>query len=483
MRSLATVVFILVAGWQTLPAQEEVSDPEEMFDFGIDFFLSEEYEEAVYYFRQLVDLYPDNANFNWKVGETYLKIPGQEQKAIPYLKKAVENTTLKYKPRSFDEKKAPYHALFYLGNAYRINNELEEALNTYEEFMDLKDFGDNYNVSMVEDEVARCQRAYIIKDVPLNIRKTKLSAPINTGGNDFNPVVSADGSTLVYVTSLTFFDAIELSKKEDGGWGDPEVLNPQVQSDGNHYPTSINRDGTELFMVEKNTGNEDIFVSRLDGPFWSKAKRLGKNINTGGRESHACISADGKTLYFTSDRSGGFGGLDIYSSQRKEDGTWGPATNLGPVINTQFNEDTPFITKDNTRLYFSSDGHFSMGGYDIFYSDLVDGKWRDPVNRGYPINTTGDDLFYFPLTKNDRALYSMIDREGAGTSDIYEVDILPRGASPKKPREKEMLFSKDFSLLLIDQANGDTLVIRFDSLEQQFQLLQKGSKYKIKVLE
>ena len=119
MRSLAAVVIILLAGWQSLPAQD-VTDPREMFDFGVDFFLSEDYEEAVYYFLKLVDLYPDNANFNWKVGETYLRIPGQEQKAIPYLEKAVKKTSLKYKPRSFEEKNAPHHAMFYLGNAYRI---------------------------------------------------------------------------------------------------------------------------------------------------------------------------------------------------------------------------------------------------------------------------------------------------------------------------------------------------------------------------
>jgi len=480
MRVLFVVIAVLITGLQGLSAQE-VTDPEEMFEFGYDFFLAEEYEESVYYYKQLLEKFPDNANYNWKVGETYLEIAGQEHNAIPYLEKAIQQTNLKYKSKDYSEVNAPHHAMFYLGNAYSINNEIDKALITYQDFTESDDFEDNYNIAMVDEEVAKCQRAYIIQDVPLNYKKTRLGEMINNNRNNFNPILSGDGNTMVFVSSTAFFDGINLSKKEDGVWSAPMMLNPQVQSDGLHYPTALNYDGTELYMVERRQNNYDIYVSHMEDPFWTKAEKLGKNINTGGQETHACITADGNTLYFTSDRSDGFGGLDIYTSQRTETGEWGVAENLGSTINSEFDEETPFITTDNSRLYFSSNGHFNMGGFDIFFSDHVNGEWRDPVNRGYPLNTTRDDLFYFPINKRDLALYAVIEKDGPGTYDIYQVEILPE---PKTDQATgDIFFDSDFNLMLIDQEALDTLIIRYDKLEQNFHLIQRGSKYKIVVID
>ena len=134
---------------------------------------------------------------------------------------------------------------------------------------------------------------------------------------------------------------------------------------------------------------------------------------------------DGKTLYFTSNRAGGYGGLDIYKSERTRGGDWGPAMNLGPVINSKYNEDTPFITADGNTIYFSSMGHYNMGGYDIFYSTRLDnGQWSKPINAGYPLNTTHDDLFFTPVGDGAYAYYAKYNIDDTyGLMDIYKLEV------------------------------------------------------------
>jgi tetratricopeptide (TPR) repeat protein len=318
----------LILLYHTLFAQA-VTDPEEMFSEGEYFFLSEEYEEALYYYLQLIGVFPDHANYNWKAGNTYLQIPGQEFLAIPYLEKAIARTSIKYKKRKFKEKNAPHHAYFMLGNAYRYNNELEKALEIYDIFVNSKEYEGNYNLRIVETEIASCNRAKIIRDDPVNASFTKLQDPVNTSGDNTNAVTSGDGNTMVFVTELKFYDAIHLSKKIDGKWTPPEVLNPQVGSDGDFYPTALSYDGKELYMVRRAKGNDDLYVSTLGESFWSKAIPLNTYINTRVHETHASLSKDGNTLYFTSARRGGTGNLDIYRSERRSGGDWGGSRKPG----------------------------------------------------------------------------------------------------------------------------------------------------------
>jgi len=453
-----TIVLILLN--HTLFAQT-VTDAEEMFSEGEYFFLSEEYEEALYYYLQLVGVYPDHANFNWKAGNTYLQIPGQEFLAIPYLEKAITRTSIKYKKRKFKEKNAPHHAYFRLGNAYRHNNELEKALETYDIFVNSKDYEGNYNLRIVETEIASCNRAKVIRDDPVNASFTKLRDPVNTSSDNSRAVTSGDGKTMVFVTELKFYDAIHLSKNIDGNWTPPEVLNPQVGSDGDFYPTALSYDGKELYMVRRAKGNDDIYVSTLGESFWSKATPLNTYINTRAHETHASLSQDGNTLYFTSARRGGSGNLDIYRSKRQTGGDWGEAVNLGPIINTSEDEDTPFLTDDGKRMVFCSKGHFNMGGYDIFYSNLrTNGEWEDPVNIGYPINTTGDDLFFYPIGNGSQGYMAKVDRDGPLTFDIYLVDVpnpevLPSAADLP-------IFNRDFSIKLYRPETSDTLFLHYN---------------------
>jgi hypothetical protein len=458
---------------------QAVTDPEELFSEGEYFFLSEDYEEALYYYRQLLEVFPDNANFNFKAGMTYLQIPGQEFLAIPYLEKAITKTSLKYKKRKFKEKNAPHYAYFMLGNAYRHNNDLEKALETYDVFVNSKDFEGHYNLKIVETEIASCNRAKIIRDDPVNVLFTKLEDPVNTSSDNTNAVLSGDGNTMVFVTELKFYDAIYLSKKTDGKWTSPEVLNPQVGSDGDFYPTALSYDGKELYMVRRTEGNDDLYFSILGERFWSKAMPLNSFINTRADETHASLSKDGNTLYFTSARRGGSGNLDIYRSSREPGGEWGEAANLGDQINTPEDEDTPFLTADGKRLIFCSKGHYNMGGYDVFYSDLEsNGNWREPVNIGYPINTTGDDFFFYPIGNGNQGYMSKVDRDGPLTFDIYLVEILDKEII--QPGAVLPVFNRDFIIKLY-RPTGDTLYLHYNK-ENDFMKISDPS-YRIIIEE
>ena len=152
--------------------------------------------------------------------------------------------------------------------------------------------------------------------------------------------------------------------------------------------------------------------------------KLSENVNSSAIENYASISPDGRTLYFTSDRSNSKGGFDIYSSIKDEKGEWSKAQNLGKGINTDMDESTPFMASDNKTLYFSSKGHFNMGGFDIFYStNDAPKKWQEPVNIGFPINNTNDNLFYCPVLTGTSGYYSRITKDGKGQEDIYRLEI------------------------------------------------------------
>ena len=179
---LLLALFFLIPG--SFLFAQEISDPEELFDEGEFFFLAEEYEEALYYYQTLLQHDSDNANFNFKLGNTYINIPGQEFRAIPYLEKAILNTSIKYKNRSYKEKRAPHYAYYTLGDAYRMNNELHKALNIYQIFTESDDFEGNYNLDIVEAKIKACERAKIIQDVPINASFSKLDSPINTNTNN-----------------------------------------------------------------------------------------------------------------------------------------------------------------------------------------------------------------------------------------------------------------------------------------------------------
>jgi tetratricopeptide (TPR) repeat protein len=410
-------MFTLHSSSQT---QVPLSKVKETYQDGEDFFESEDYKEAIFYFLQIVQKGYITANLQFKIGTCYLNIPGQETKAIPYLEEAMKHISTKYKTKSLEEKMAPLHALFYLGNAYRIDNQLDKALKIYDRFYNNPGFDGNYNPDLVENEIEACKRAKLIQDAPVSVNFENLGEPINTPSSDTHPVISADETMLVYLTNLKLYNAVYVARKVDNTWLTPENINPQILSDGDFYPTAISSDGKELYLVKKDSLNSDIYVSNYSDGKWTPAKKLNKNINSSKQETYASITSDGKTLYFSSNRRESHGGFDIFRSSRDANGDWGSAENLGKVINSKEDEVSPSISPDGKTLYFSSKGGYNMGGFDIFCSTFKDNKWTEPVNVGYPVNTTNDNVGYQVV--NDKTGYmSRIAKDGYGEEDIYKI--------------------------------------------------------------
>jgi len=385
--------------------------------------LFEDYKEALPLYQQLLKIYPDNSNFKYRIGQCYINTPGEKAKAMSYLEDAVKNINPKYKEGKFRESGAPYDAFYYLANAYRINNKLDRALETYELFR--KNLNSEvYDTTVVKLQIQSCLNARELMSMPVYLKEKNLGNIINENNSEFNPVVSDNEDLLVFSKSEAFYDAILYSTRTNGQWSVPLNMNELLKVDKDFFPSSLSKDGKDLYLYSSVDYDGIIYTSRFENGTWSPIVKLNENINTKYWESHATISHDNKKLYFTSNRKGTLGGLDIYVSGRDSTGDWGPAQNLGSVINTPYNEESPFLSQDDKSLIFSSRGHFNMGGYDIFYSSLLpNGEWTVPLNVGYPLNSTDDDVFFKPLNEGYEGYFAKESPDGFGKQDIYRIEI------------------------------------------------------------
>jgi len=422
MKTVLFLAFILLA---QVPLKAQGKDQAELKEYFFDaefFFAQEEYPDALYDYMELYNNgFSEHANINYRMGICYLNIPGQKEKSISHLLEAVKDVSKKYSESNFKQKSAPYDTYLFLGNAYRVNNRLSEAMVAYNQYKEIA--GTAEEIKYADQQISACNTALRFMNDPLRIRLTNLGDSVNGNADNFKGVISGDGKTLLYMNELPFYDAVYFSRFRENGWSSPINITPLLQSDGDQYVTSVSYDGKQLFLTKEDAFNSDIYVSRFENGKWSKSLPLtGQNINTKYWESHASISKDGKTLYFTSNRKDGVGDMDIYVTKLQVGSQWGLPVNLGAAINTPLNEDTPFITENDSMLYFSSQGHENMGGYDIFVSKLnASGQWSKPENIRYPINTTDDDLFFYPWDNARVGYISLIREGGFGKADIYAV--------------------------------------------------------------
>ncbi len=385
------------------------------------FLMKEYYQDALNIYLQLYEAIPENANIAHSIGQCYLNIQGKKNLSVDYLEAAVKNMSAKHKEGTVNQVSCTYEALYDLASAYRINFMFDKAKEAYEKYAGTLLPDDRENLDFIKHEIEVCQRAkdFILK--PIAFREENLGELFNDENSNFDPVISADGKSMAWMVSLKFYDAIMFTRLINGKWTAPVNITPDLQSDGDHYISSLSYDGKTLLLSKNDDFNSDIFTSTWDGKAWSKVTKLNRTINTKYWESQAFISDDGRRLYFSSDRPGGFGGLDIYVSIRMN-GDWGPAVNLGPEINTPFNEDRPFLVNNDKTLYFCSQGHENIGGYDIFKSTLQSNSlWSKPENLGYPLNTPDDNYFFNPAGGNT-GYYSVFKESGGfGKEDIYRV--------------------------------------------------------------
>ncbi|MBN2274975.1 MAG: PD40 domain-containing protein [Bacteroidales bacterium] len=439
-----------------------------------EYMLAGEYKEALPLYLDLYDKGYATANLNFKIGECYLNLPGQKDKAVPYLEKACSKISAAYTGTDLNEENAPLVAYLYLGIAYRLGYDFNKAGESFMTMLSKVDTADHQTRILLEYHINRCHNAEELIHSPAIVNRKVLPGNINTAYSNSNALVLADEKTMFYMNELKFYDAVMQAVKTGEGWQEPTNITPMIKSDGDHFITGISADGTTLFLTFYDPYNSgEIFSSHLVNDKWTPVTKLNNNINTVFNETHASLSADGKTLYFTSDRKGGYGGLDLYKSEFIQD-EWGPAKNLGPAINTIFDEETPFLTPDGKKLFFSSQGHYNMGGFDIFCSENNHGNWLPPANIGFPVNTTDDDLFFYPVDTGSVAYMALRDK-GAGESDIYRFE-LSQFANPSRyklmgqvtPDSGESKDIDKIKVVFIEKENMDTIASQHLDKEGKF---------------
>ena len=435
---------------------------------------NEDYEEALPLYRMLVDLVPDNHNYQYKVGICYLNIPGKVEKALHWLKRSNVDPVVEYS-YSYKETHPPVDVLFYIGSAYHLLGQTDSAVIYYNEFLRATARYRNtemfYN-DFVRQQIKNCEHAKRMEKEPVRVRKEMLPENINAFHRNLYPVMSGNRRVFVYTAYPGSNHRIMCSRRRNGQWGDPVDITDELEAGEDCYATSLSFTGDTLFIYKEEGGQADLWMSRYDGSRWSPMKRLGRNINTKYWESSCSMTSDGKWLYFSSNREGGYGGLDIYVAPRLPDGRWGEPRNLGPVINTPLMEDSPYLSADGKRLFFTSQGHYNMGSFDIFYSVRKGNRWTKPVNVGFPVNTTDINRFYYPLGNGDTALVSLFSPEetNIGNWNIYKIHILGPDEVAEVTLEGHVSFADgrsvaDTSLrvLLADSSGRQIATLRPDS--------------------
>jgi outer membrane protein OmpA-like peptidoglycan-associated protein/tetratricopeptide (TPR) repeat protein len=294
---------------------------------------------------------------------------------------------------------------------------------------------DHQRSFLAQKLVADCKFSIDAIAHPVSFTPVNMGPEINTAADEYLPVATADECTIIFTRKINNNEDFYQSTKVNGKWQTATYLSDQINTpEYNEGSQSISQDGKYLFFTGCNRpdglGRCDIYISQRKSDGWSKPFDLDPPVNTSGWESQPSISADGRTLYFVSNRKGGYGGYDIWKSTLTGKG-WGEPENLGPNINTAFDEQSPFIHPDDSTLYFCSNGWPGLGGMDLFMSRLgKDGKWQKPVNLGYPINSSGNENGMTITANGNYAFFSSNNLKGYGGYDIYEFE-LPHNLRPR----------------------------------------------------
>ena len=316
---------------------------------------------------------------------------------------------------------------------------------------------------------------------PVAFEPENLGAAINSSNDEYVNMLSFDGSQLLFTRKMQLDNNYQkeflfVSYFNENQWTEPQPLAfsdfPQDVDPGAAF---ISADGKKLYLTGCGWSRDsgcDIYVSEWKDNRWAMPRRLSEGVNTGSWESQPCVSSDGKELYFVSRRSGQ---ADIYCCKRNADGTWGEPQNLGEPINTKGTEMAPFLHPDGHTLYFSSDTHIGMGGFDLFMSRRgADGQWQEPVNLGFPINTSGDEINFFVAADGKTAFLSSQREGGHGGYDIYTFEL------PEEIRSDSANYLA--SVDVVELAPGDAVILQNIQFEYNSSALTKDSESGIQML-
>ncbi len=440
MRILYSVILIFCTA--ALFSQEKEPTYEDYFQEGTYMLIENQIPKALQNFEAAYRIDSSSANLNYLLGACYLQSSLEKDKAEYFLEKAVKNVTARYRGDDPSEKAAAPMAHYYYGQALHINYKFDRALRQFEAFRKYIDAKDVEYIKMVDKEVATTNLAKTMVEQPLNVQITNLGDSLNSQYPEYSAVLSADERMIIYTTrrpatmgglktddGLFFEDIVVAYKDDDDNWTSPVPLSSNVNTFGHEASINLTPDGQTLIVFKNDEGknpegNGNIYYTTFDGKDWTALQEFGSDVNSEYWESHACLSADGNLLFFSSERPGGFGGKDIYRCVRLPNGRWSKALNMGPNINSEYDEDGGFMHPDGKTFFFASNGPLSMGGFDILYATLnEDNKFGDVTNMGYPVNTTDDDIFYVVSPDGKRGYFSSVKAGGYGDKDIYRITI------------------------------------------------------------
>lgn len=416
----------LVVGCNHAVFAQKQGDINKKLDKADKYFRVRNYENALPIYLEVAKSKEIDIPLSYKIGICYYEAEqlSDQVKSIPYLQKVVAK----------DKKNYPKDLSHKLARMYHKNNQLPKAIATLESYIKSVD---TYNKKLhkeLKNELKIYNNAFVALTSQKEVKISTMDSGINSEYTEYNPVVSTDQTVMAYTvlkpnndkltSSQKYVEEIYVSYRNIGGkWSAPQMI--PINSKFNVGTAGISPDGENMliFVGSANNTGSIYRIKRESTNEWSQPSPLNRGINSDYLESTASISPDGKTMYFASNRPGGYGGMDVYKTKKNRDGKWDKPQNLGPVINSKYDEDAPYIHPDGKTLFFTSNGLHSIGGNDIFKTVYVGKKWQEPKNMGYPINTTADDN-YFTLTADGSVGYFSSNRLGGkGGQDIYYIDM------------------------------------------------------------
>ena len=383
------------------------------------------YQEALELFKRAISADKDFHEAYLLAGDVCFDMR-EYREAAGYFKKAV----------TLDPDFYPL-AWFNMGNAWMAIGEYEKARESYTILASHHLVPERYH-SLADQKIKNCDFAIRAIQNPVPFDPVDIGSSVNTGDDEYWPTLTADEQTLIFTRQTkrnpagrrfpgNLREDFYVSYNDGGKWSVARNIGAPLNSELNEGAPSVTADGRYIFFTacnrEDGLGSCDIYFAEKHGDRWGEPVNVGPPVNTSSWEAQPSVSPDGKILYFASNRRGGQGKMDIWYSRSAADGKWGKPVNLGEVINTDGNEMSPFIHPDNQTLYFSSDGHTGMGGYDLFVTRRDDkGEWSEPENLGYPLNTHYDEIGLIVNARGDRGYFAS-DRMTGEVRDIYSFEL------------------------------------------------------------
>lgn len=375
---------------------------------------------------------PDNLKANFEAGHYHLKTIGKDL-AAQYFMKIYER-----------DPNYRFDLEYWIGQSYQFGLEFDKAIDFYNRYKQRMAQKPNYQgkdkvaADVVERSLFECENGKEYLANPKNYSIVNIGSEINSEWDDYAPVLNENEDEIVFTTRRREgnlnqnvaddnkpWEDIFIAKRSGGQWLAATNIGSNVNSQFHDSNLALSADGNTLFIFKDENGGDIFYCERKSDGTWGDPVPLPGIINSSYEEKSVSISRDEKTLYFSSNRPGGFGGLDIYKAMKDTKGEWSNVKNMGSKINSEADDDGPFIDYDAKTLYFSTKGRKGMGGYDIFKSifDDATGEWSEPENLGYPINTPDNDSFYVTSKDGKRAYYSSVREDAVGYDDIYMITI------------------------------------------------------------